>query len=146
MIVGILIVILFFFSFLQDYLRINKEITKFFVDQGITQVTIQPEFTRQKPKNAADFEISYQTNSTPCLMQCMTDVCRKRNCCVEEKDAEREEGLEAIKVESSTNASKANDQSSPCENVPSSNEPEQKASEKSRQKSNSVNQTQQNRW
>jgi len=31
---------------LQDYIRITKDVTEFFHDQGITQVTIQPEFLK----------------------------------------------------------------------------------------------------
>lgn len=31
---------------MQDYIRITKDVTEFFHDQGITHITIQPEFLK----------------------------------------------------------------------------------------------------
>lgn len=56
-----------------------KEIKEFFVDNGITQVTIQPEF----------FTRSIGSDNLPlpkCLMQCRGEDCKNSHCCPTLKD------------------------------------------------------------
>lgn len=56
------------------YAIIVKDVKEFFIENGITQVTIQPEFFKKSPS----------TESLPsinCLMQCQGENCKLSHCC-----------------------------------------------------------------
>ena len=71
--------------------------TKYFTEQGITQIIIQPEFMPAPQKNIDGIDTLRQNLNMPCLMQCMTEVCRKRHCCVEKKLEKKRNNLENVK-------------------------------------------------
>ncbi|XP_026468305.1 uncharacterized protein LOC113372197 [Ctenocephalides felis] len=64
----------------EDYGRITNEIADFFTEQGITQATIQPEFsTSQKVASGSE---NGQEPIDACLMRCPgSERCRANNCC-----------------------------------------------------------------
>lgn len=43
-------------------------------------------------------EILHKSHDKPCLMQCLTEECRRRHCCARKEDIKRER-LESVKVE-----------------------------------------------
>ncbi|XP_032668233.1 zinc transporter 1 isoform X2 [Odontomachus brunneus] len=64
------------------YASIKDQVTAFFVEMGITQVTVQPEFHKMKP----------HMERTDCLIRCHGEHCSYSQCCsrenfLEEKDA-----------------------------------------------------------
>ncbi|KAK6637466.1 hypothetical protein RUM44_007883 [Polyplax serrata] len=122
-----------------DYLKINKQMTKFFNDQGITQVTIQPEFAIESGPNSMSPDIQ-GSQTAPCLMQCTTDECRKRNCCIEPKDSRSDECLEVIKIEGNSSSSNTSPSTSTSEPTHTLAEPKQKKQEPSQKKSKLTNQ------
>lgn len=61
----------------QVYARVTKDITDFFHEQGITQVTIQPEFF--KDNNSVDLISGYGMGQ--CLVKCNKPECYQRYCC-----------------------------------------------------------------
>ncbi|KAK6626018.1 hypothetical protein RUM43_006322 [Polyplax serrata] len=122
-----------------DYLKINKQMTKFFNDQGITQVTIQPEFAIESGPNSMSPDIQ-GSQTAPCLMQCTTDECRKRNCCIEPKDSRSDECLEVIKIEGNSSSSNTSPSTSTSEPTRTLAEPKQKKQEPSQKKSKLTNQ------
>ncbi|XP_068083125.1 uncharacterized protein ZnT77C [Anabrus simplex] len=63
----------------KDCSRITKEVTDFFHGQGITQVTIQPEFFKADSVNAISALPSVQDNQ--CLVPCLGVSCLNRHCC-----------------------------------------------------------------
>ncbi|XP_053685677.1 zinc transporter 10 [Sabethes cyaneus] len=69
------------------YSAINDQVINFFHDQGINQVTIQPEFKTKLPvlpllAAPADAPVSAgTTTSSLCLMQCRQVGCLQRHCC-----------------------------------------------------------------
>ncbi|PSN55375.1 hypothetical protein C0J52_01823 [Blattella germanica] len=63
----------------KDYVRITKEVTDFFHDQGITQVTIQPEFLKMDSRSNLTELPNVQANH--CLVQCRELGCHSRHCC-----------------------------------------------------------------
>lgn len=63
------------FQLFQVYNDITNSLTDFFLEHGITQVTIQPEFFT---KSTSNFN---STTSLPCLMQCQSEGCRTSHCC-----------------------------------------------------------------
>ncbi|XP_065201708.1 calcium/manganese antiporter SLC30A10 [Planococcus citri] len=58
------------------YARVTQNITKFFHDQGITKVTIQPEF--YKDDNCLEL---ISSNDSNCLVKCVNPECYERYCC-----------------------------------------------------------------
>lgn len=62
---------------LKDYLRINKAVVSFFHENGIVEVTIQPEFF----KDNDNIQLMPEYGMGQCLMQCNTNECLDRNCC-----------------------------------------------------------------
>nr|XP_018908053.1 PREDICTED: zinc transporter 1 isoform X1 [Bemisia tabaci] len=60
------------------YSRIKKELMEFFHEQGVTQVTIQPEFF--KDINSIDLISGFGAGQ--CLVQCNDEECYKRACCL----------------------------------------------------------------
>ncbi|XP_018405783.1 PREDICTED: zinc transporter 1 [Cyphomyrmex costatus] len=56
------------------YASITEQVTAFFVEMGITQVTIQPEFHKMKPN----------TEKTDCLITCHGEHCSSSQCCSRE--------------------------------------------------------------
>lgn len=56
------------------YASITEHVTTFFVEMGITQVTIQPEFHKMKPN----------TEKTDCLIRCHGEHCSSSQCCSRE--------------------------------------------------------------
>ncbi|CAB0034217.1 unnamed protein product [Trichogramma brassicae] len=52
--------------------RITDQITSFFIEMGITHVTIQPEFSNMKP---------YLDPNTECLIRCQSKTCNNSTCC-----------------------------------------------------------------
>uniref|UniRef100_A0A1B6FTW7 Cation efflux protein cytoplasmic domain-containing protein n=1 Tax=Cuerna arida TaxID=1464854 RepID=A0A1B6FTW7_9HEMI len=79
----------------KEYTRITNDISRFFLDQGITHVTIQPEF--YKDLNKADL----LSSNSDCLVQCNEDLCMDRHCC-----ASRTPSLESVHVDSHCHAHK----------------------------------------
>ncbi|KDR23794.1 zinc transporter 10 isoform X2 [Zootermopsis nevadensis] len=63
----------------NDYVRITKDVTEFFHDQGITQVTIQPEFF--KMDNRSNILELPSIHENQCLVQCREVGCHSRHCC-----------------------------------------------------------------
>ncbi|KAJ4452131.1 hypothetical protein ANN_03649, partial [Periplaneta americana] len=63
----------------DDYVRITKDVTEFFHDQGITQVTIQPEFFKMDNRSSLMELPSIHANH--CLVQCRELGCHSRHCC-----------------------------------------------------------------
>ncbi|XP_031828641.1 zinc transporter 77C isoform X2 [Nomia melanderi] len=57
------------------YASITNQVTEFFIEMGITQVTIQPEFHKIKPN----------TDKTGCLIRCHGGHCSSSQCCSKEK-------------------------------------------------------------
>ncbi|XP_055536090.1 zinc transporter 10 [Wyeomyia smithii] len=73
------------FGTTKVYAAINDQVITFFHDQGINQVTIQPEFKTKLPElpllaAAADAPTSAGTTAK-CLMQCRQVGCLERHCC-----------------------------------------------------------------
>lgn len=56
------------------YANITEQVTAFFVEMGITQVTIQPEFHKMKP----------HMEKTNCLIRCHGEHCSTSQCCSRE--------------------------------------------------------------
>ncbi|XP_011883488.1 PREDICTED: zinc transporter 1 isoform X2 [Vollenhovia emeryi] len=56
------------------YASITDQVSAFFVEMGITQVTIQPEFCKMKPN----------TEKTDCLIRCHGEHCSSHQCCSRE--------------------------------------------------------------
>lgn len=63
------------------YANVINEINEFFLEQGITQLTIQPEFF-QKSTNLSN--IRDKANVRFCLMKCKSDSCITGYCCPDE--------------------------------------------------------------
>lgn len=57
------------------YASISEQVTAFFIEIGITQVTIQPEFHKLKPN----------MEKTGCLIRCHGEHCSSSQCCSKEK-------------------------------------------------------------
>ncbi|XP_057376266.1 proton-coupled zinc antiporter SLC30A1-like [Daphnia carinata] len=55
------------------YLRVKKPINDFFLGQGITRVTLQPEFNK--------FGILTPAQSKNCVLTCNNELCKSRTCC-----------------------------------------------------------------
>ncbi|XP_034250485.1 zinc transporter 1 isoform X2 [Thrips palmi] len=55
----------------RDYLRVNQDVSSFFLKYGVTQVTVQPEFLSEV--QGAD--------SQACLMRCPGESCLRAHCC-----------------------------------------------------------------
>lgn len=66
----------------RDYIRITKDVTEFFHDQGITQATIQPEFLKMDHTNNLMELPSVHENC--CLVQCQELDCHSRHCCLQD--------------------------------------------------------------
>jgi len=60
----------------QDYLRINKAVVNFFHENGILEVTIQPEFF----KDDQNIQMIPEYGMGQCLVQCNNIECFDRNC------------------------------------------------------------------
>nr|CAD7270025.1 unnamed protein product [Timema shepardi] len=81
----------------QDYMRINKDITDFFLLQGITQLTLQPEFY-QIINSPLYIHTLFQLDLSGkramprgmdvdcCLIPCLEQACKSRHCCQEYED------------------------------------------------------------
>ncbi|GFG32301.1 hypothetical protein Cfor_02698 [Coptotermes formosanus] len=63
----------------RDYVRITKDVTEFFHDQGVTQVTIQPEFF--KMDHTSNLMELPNVHENCCLVQCREVDCHSRHCC-----------------------------------------------------------------
>ncbi|KAK3908376.1 Zinc/cadmium resistance protein [Frankliniella fusca] len=59
----------------RDYLRVNDELTQFFLSRGVTQVTVQPEFS------------SDGDSVQGCKMSCPGESCLRAHCCAPTKAA-----------------------------------------------------------
>ncbi|XP_033331798.2 proton-coupled zinc antiporter SLC30A1 [Megalopta genalis] len=57
------------------YASITNQVTEFFIEMGITQVTIQPEFHKIRPNR----------EKTGCLIRCHGEHCSSSQCCSKEK-------------------------------------------------------------
>ncbi|KAJ9595555.1 hypothetical protein L9F63_013264, partial [Diploptera punctata] len=66
------------FSNSKDYIRITNDIIDFFHNQGITHVTVQPEFLK-RDNISSNAEMSRLGN--PCLIPCREQGCYTRHCC-----------------------------------------------------------------
>jgi len=60
------------------YSKITHKLTEFFMEHGITQVTIQPEFFT---KTTSSESIHSSNSLTLCLMQCQGEGCKTSHCC-----------------------------------------------------------------
>ncbi|OAD52385.1 Zinc transporter 10 [Eufriesea mexicana] len=60
------------------YASISDQVTAFFIEMGITQVTIQPEFHKMRPN----------MEKTGCLIRCHDEYCSSSQCCSKEKSIE----------------------------------------------------------
>ncbi|XP_035733756.1 zinc homeostasis factor 1-like isoform X1 [Vespa mandarinia] len=69
------------------YASIIDQITAFFIEMGITQVTIQPEFHKMKPT----------TDKTDCLIRCHGELCSLSQCCTREKLGQKSSSEESLK-------------------------------------------------
>ncbi|GAB0092062.1 zinc transporter 1 [Sergentomyia squamirostris] len=67
----------------KTYARVMEDILSFFHDQGITIVTVQPEF-KSKAINGAT--VSHRKSPTNCLMGCRDNSCIDKYCCQSEED------------------------------------------------------------
>lgn len=56
----------------RDYLRVNQDVSAFFLQYGVTQVTVQPEFHNDAKEEPA---------SQACLMRCPGESCLRAHCC-----------------------------------------------------------------
>jgi len=70
--------------FFKDYLRINKAVVNFFHENGILEVTIQPEFF----KDDQNIQMVPEYGMGQCLVQCNNIECFDRNCCEPAGDIE----------------------------------------------------------
>lgn len=68
-----------FTLFFQVYCKIKEDIKAFFIDNGISHITIQPEFFN---KNASTDSIMNKMFSN-CLFSCQEEGCKKSHCCPE---------------------------------------------------------------
>ncbi|XP_053989300.1 zinc transporter 10 isoform X1 [Hylaeus volcanicus] len=57
------------------YASITDQVTEFFIEMGITQVTIQPEFHKMRP----------HMEKSGCLIRCHGERCSSSQCCTKEK-------------------------------------------------------------
>nr|CAD7440638.1 unnamed protein product [Timema bartmani] len=68
----------------KDYIRINKDITDFFLLQGITQLTLQPEFYQFDLSGEQAMPRGMDVDC--CLIPCLEQACKSRHCCQEYED------------------------------------------------------------
>jgi len=73
----IVFILIDFFLRFKDYLRINKAVINFFHENGILEVTIQPEFF----KDDQNIQMVPEYGMGQCLVQCNNIECFDRNCC-----------------------------------------------------------------
>ncbi|XP_019869874.1 zinc transporter 1 [Aethina tumida] len=90
------------------YKRIMNDINEFFIDNGITQVTIQPEFFT----NSTSTE-SLADNPPLCLVACQCEGCKEKMCCKEIESprslASSKEVIDPSAVQSKTNSTETLD-------------------------------------
>ncbi|CAH1953586.1 unnamed protein product [Acanthoscelides obtectus] len=67
------------------YNKIMEEVKSFFIEKGITQVTIQPEFYKTHPSTE-----SLNKLIPDCLMACQGELCKENHCCPDIVEKERE--------------------------------------------------------
>nr|CAH7758697.1 unnamed protein product [Callosobruchus chinensis] len=67
------------------YNKIMEEVKSFFVEYGITQVTIQPEFFKTHPSTE-----SLNKLIPDCLMACQGELCKESHCCPDIVEKEKE--------------------------------------------------------
>nr|CAI5857652.1 unnamed protein product [Callosobruchus analis] len=72
-------------TLLQVYNKIMEEVKSFFVEYGITQVTIQPEFSKTHPSTE-----SLNKLIPDCLMACQGELCKENHCCPDIVEKEKE--------------------------------------------------------
>ncbi|XP_054260021.1 proton-coupled zinc antiporter SLC30A1 [Macrosteles quadrilineatus] len=75
----------------KEYSKITDNISRFFLSQGITHVTIQPEFYKEPKGLSKGGEVS---STSDCLVPCTEDMCMDRHCC-----ASRTPSLESVHVD-----------------------------------------------
>lgn len=73
-------------------MRINKAVINFFHENGILEVTIQPEFF----KDDKNIQMVPEYGMGQCLVQCNTVECFERNCCEPNEIESIENGVESI--------------------------------------------------
>lgn len=57
----------------RDYLRVNQDVSSFFLKYGVTQVTVQPEFCGEGQ--------DLGPHGNACLMRCPGESCLRAHCC-----------------------------------------------------------------
>lgn len=76
-------VLIFFFllfcKYFQVYAHIKDDLTHFFHDQGITIVTIQPEFKQELISSSSSS--SSKSSLAQCLIGCQSTECALKTCC-----------------------------------------------------------------
>lgn len=67
----------------RDYLRVNQDVTSFFVKYGVTQVTVQPEFVTDGSDDGHGDKggKGRQGARALCLMCCPGESCLRAHCC-----------------------------------------------------------------
>lgn len=88
--------------YLQEYAKITDAIKEFFLDQGITQVTIQPEFYLKN----VHLTLTQKRLSSEgiCLMKCQSEGCKNSGCCPDDHNIEKSkkkstDSLKSIKLD-----------------------------------------------
>ncbi|XP_066244977.1 proton-coupled zinc antiporter SLC30A1 [Euwallacea similis] len=70
----------------QVYHTVMKDIKEFFIENGVTQVTIQPEFFQST--SSLESLVSSKTPRDECLMACQGATCKLSHCCPSYKEFE----------------------------------------------------------
>lgn len=83
----------------------------FFHDQGISKVTIQPEFNNKLPVLPL-LASPAATPASSCLMQCRQEACLQKHCC---EGIIKDDGKKSPSTKSSTSTSKENLEQIPME-------------------------------
>lgn len=68
----------FFFSVNQVYAKIKDDVVNFFYGQGITIITIQPEFDST--------QLTSKLSGSKCLVECLNKDCIQKSCCANATD------------------------------------------------------------
>lgn len=94
------------------YSVINDMVINFFHDQGISKVTIQPEFKTKLPVLPLLAAPPAATDASSCLMQCRQEACLQKHCC---ERIGKNDGKKSSSTKSSSSASKEHLEQVPME-------------------------------
>jgi hypothetical protein len=82
----------------QVYARTIEDILNYFTEQGINQVTIQPEFSSTLSKEDSP-RTTREKIESECQLKCKNAVCQPKNCCIDEPESSKTKDLKQIKSE-----------------------------------------------